>query len=142
MRVIASILLALTVAFGATIRPAAADQAAVTRNIILGAAAVVVGATVINVAHKRAVANSVVGYTPDGSTVYADGHVVTSSGQSYYPGNYGQSVACNGQYCTVNGNGTYGGGYYGNTSYNGYNGYNGYNSGYDYGQGRWRRNGG
>ena len=111
MRIIACALLALTVAFGSTIRPAAADQAAVTRNIILGAAAVTIGVTAANVAHKRAVANSVVGYTPDGSTVYQDGHVVSSGGQSYYPANYGQQVSCNGQYCTISGNG-----------YNGYNG--------------------
>ena len=123
-----SALLALSVAFGTTAKPAAADQAAVTRNIILGAAAVAIGVTAANVAHKHAVANTVVGYTPDGSTVYQDGHVVSPNGQSYYPGNYGESVSCNGQYCNMSGNGTYNNGYgYNGYGYNGY-GYNGYNN--------------
>jgi hypothetical protein len=54
--------------------------------------------------------------------VYRDGHVVSRNAQSWYPGNYGQTVACSNQYCTIQRNGN-----------NGYNGY-GYNpNGYDYG---------
>jgi len=109
---------ALAIAVLSVMRPAAADQAAATRNIILGAAAIVGIATYANVRHKNAVANTVLGYTPDGATVYQDGHVVTSSGQSYYPDKYGQSVACNGQYCTITGNGNQYNNPYGGNGYN------------------------
>lgn len=127
--------IALAIAVVSVMRPAAADQGAQTRNIILGAVAAIGIATYANVQHKRAVANSVVGYTPDGATVYQDGHVVTPDGQSYYPNKYGQSVACSGQSCSISGNGNnqynpYGGyGYnnantpYANTVQSGYNGY-------------------
>jgi len=102
VRTIGAACMAATIAFGSTIRPAAADQAAVTRNTILGAAAAIaIGLTVSNVAHKDAVANTVEGYTPDGATVYEDGHVVLPNGQSYYPGNNGQSISCNGGSCGI-----------------------------------------
>jgi hypothetical protein len=96
-----------------TMAPASADSAASTRNIILGAAALAGIAIEANVAHKNAQANAVSGYLPDGSTVYGDGHVVGRNGDSYYPGNTGQTVSCNNSRCNVaytNGNG------------NGYNG--------------------
>ena len=109
-RAFAAITLAMTIAFGATMRPASADPAASTRNSIFGAVLALAGvATAINVSHKNAVANTVTGYLPDGSTVYQDGHVVNPSGQSYYPGNYGQSVSCYGQQCTIAQNGQSGG---------------------------------
>ena len=57
--------------------------------------------------------------TPNGAAVYADNHVVLPNGQSYYPNNVGQTIACNNGYCTISGNG-YNAGYYG-----GYYGYNG-----------------
>jgi len=102
-----------------SIRPAQADQAAVRRNILIGAAALVTGIAIeTNVAHKRRLANTVQGYLPDGSTVYQDGHVVLTNGQTYYPGNYGQTIACNSGSCYLSGG----------QNYNGYNGYNGYNS--------------
>ena len=127
IRTLTAAAMALTLAFGSTVKPAAADQAAATRNLILGGlAAIAIGITASNVAHKNAVANTVEGYTPDGATVYEDGHVVLPDGQSYYPGNYGQSISCNDGSCGVYSN-------------NGYNGYNGYNSGGYYGQQRWRR---
>ena len=110
--------------------PARADQAAVTRNTILGAAALVAGIAVeSNVAHKRQVANTVEGYLPDGSTVYGDGRVVSPNGQTYYPGNYGQRVACNAGSCYLTGQPNNGYGY----NYPGYNSpaYN--NQGYNYG---------
>jgi hypothetical protein len=103
-----------------TVQPAKADSAATTRAIILGAAALVAGVAVsANVAHKRQVANTVVGYLQDGSTVYQDGHVVSPNGQSYYPSQYGQTVACSNQTCYLSG-GNGSGPYYG---YNGNNPY-------------------
>ncbi|MEO6989952.1 MAG: hypothetical protein ABI346_05925 [Candidatus Baltobacteraceae bacterium] len=124
-----------------TMQPAKADTTS-TVETILGAAAVVAGVAIeTNIAHKNALANRIVGYTPSGATVYADGHVVLPNGQSYYPGNNNQTIACNGQACTISGQGqygyapSYGNGYYGNTGYN--NGYNngGYNTGYNNGYG-------
>jgi hypothetical protein len=95
--------LVLTAAFGlVTIAPASADQAAATRNEIFGGFALLAGiATAVNVSHKSTVAATVTGTTPEGDTVYADGHVVTAGGASYYPGNVGQSVTCDRGYCTI-----------------------------------------
>ncbi len=110
---------ALAATFGlASIAPASADQAAATRNTILGAAALIAGIAIeSNVAHKNAVANTVEGYTRNGATIYQDGHVVEPNGQSYYPGNEGQQIACDGNGgCSISGN----------NGYNGYNSYNGY----------------
>ncbi len=90
-----------------TIAPAKADGAASTRNLILGAAALVAGVAIEqNVARKNAQAGSVQGYLPDGSTVYQDGHVVAPNGQSYYPGNDGQQVSCNVQSCWLSNDGS------------------------------------
>jgi hypothetical protein len=102
---ITSAALLCVVIFGvATIAPARADGAASTRNIILGAAALAVGLTIAsNVAHKEAQANTIAGYTAGGAAVYNDGHVVLPNGQSYYPGNYGQTIACNAGECTIGG---------------------------------------
>lgn len=102
------------IAFSSAARPAKADT---TSTILLTAAAVAALATGINVAEKSAKAHTVVGYLQNGSIVYADGHVVAPNGQSWYPGNYGQSIACNGQYCAIVG---------GNVGYGGYPGYPGY----------------
>jgi hypothetical protein len=117
-------------ALGATLAtsmaaPAMADQTS-TRNIILGAAAAIGIATAVNVEHKHQLATTVQGYLPDGSTVYQDGHVVSQNGQTWYPGNYGQNVACSNQYCTISG-----GNGYGRYGYNGY-GSNGYGYNYNY----------
>lgn len=68
--------------------PVRASDAATTRTIIGIAAAVAGIATVVHVEHKRAIANRVVGYLQDGSTVYADGHVVSPNRYSCYPGRY------------------------------------------------------
>lgn len=69
-------------------RPAAADGAASTRNIILGAAAVVAGVIIYNnVRHKHMQHDTVVGYTRDGGTVYADGRIVYPNGNVLYTGN-------------------------------------------------------
>jgi hypothetical protein len=104
--------------------PAKADTTT-TQDIIYGAAAAAAAFTLYNVEHKHALATTVEGYLPNGSTVYQDGHVVTPNGQAWYPGNYGETVACSNQYCTVSGgNGNNGG----NLGYN--PGYYGYNPGY------------
>ncbi len=81
---------ALTAIFGlASIAPASADQAAATRNMILGATALVAGIAIAsNVARKRAQANTIVGYTPNGDAIYGNGQVATSNGTAYYPNQY------------------------------------------------------
>src|ERR1700683_1513255 len=91
-------LLITAFAFSSFVRPA---QVAFTSQPLITAAAVAAIATGINVAEKSAKANTVVGYLRNGSVVYADGHVVAPNGQSWYPGNYNQSIACNGQYCSI-----------------------------------------
>ena len=60
--------LALTAAFSfAAIAPASADQAAATRNEILGGLALVAGiATAVNVSNKNAEANAQYGYYDNG----------------------------------------------------------------------------
>ena len=118
---LAAILCVATLGLG-TMAPAKADGAASTRNIIFGALAVAAGAIVAsNVSHKNAQANTVTGYTSSGATVYNDGHVVMPDGQSYYPGNYGQSVACNSGNCTITGGSS--DAPYSSYSYNGYGPY-------------------
>lgn len=99
----------------ATALPARADTST-TRNIIYGAAAAAAAFTLYNVEHKHQLATTVQGYLPDGSTVYKDGHVVSRNGQTWYPGNYGQTVACSNQYCTIQGSNN---GYGYNDTYNG-----------------------
>ena len=127
MKTIGAATMASVIALGAMPKPAAANEGT-TNTIIAAAAAIALGLTAANVAHKNSVAGTIEGYTPDGATVYGDGHVVLANGQSYYPGNYGQSIACNGGNCSITG----GNGYYGYGSYGGYNGYNnGYNSRYN-----------
>jgi hypothetical protein len=118
-------------------RPASAD----TTSTLLTAAAAI-GAIILysNYEHKRAEANTIVGYTRNGGTVYGDGRIVMPNGQTYYPNSNGQ-YAIN-QYGYNNGYNpqNYGYapyGYYNNVQYNnlprytvpGYgNGY--YNNGY------------
>ncbi|HEY5426559.1 MAG TPA: hypothetical protein VIJ77_08430 [Candidatus Tumulicola sp.] len=87
-------------AFGYTVQPVKADT---TSTLIITAAAAIGLMTAVNVAQKNAKARQLVGYLPDGSQVYADGHVVARNGQTWYPGNYGQNIACNGQQCYVTG---------------------------------------
>ncbi len=125
--------------------PAKADTTT-TQDILYGAAAAVAGITLYNVEHKQALASTVEGYLPNGATVYEDGRVVSSNGQSWYPGNSGQSVACSNQYCTINGgngsyygynNGSNNGGYYGYNNSGNYYANNGY--GYAYNQSQARR---
>jgi hypothetical protein len=93
----------------ATALPARANT---TTDILYGAAAAAAAVTLYNVEHKHQLATTVQGYLPDGSTVYADGRVVSPNGYSWYPGNNGETVACSNQYCSIDGGNGYG--------YNGY----------------------
>jgi hypothetical protein len=71
-------------------RPASADGAASTRNIILGTAAVAAAVIITNnVRHKQLAHNSIVGHTRDGGIVYADGRVVYPNGDVLYTSNGG-----------------------------------------------------
>lgn len=64
-----------------------------TRNILLGAAAATVGIILYNnYQHKKAAANTVVGYTRDGGVIYADGRIVYPNGGVMYPSNNGQTI--------------------------------------------------
>ncbi|MDE2572737.1 MAG: hypothetical protein KGM44_09485 [bacterium] len=64
-----------------------------TRNIILGAAALTAGIIIYNnIHHKQLAHNTVVGYTRNGGTVYADGRVVYPNGTSYYLSNDGRNT--------------------------------------------------
>jgi hypothetical protein len=76
-------------------RPASADGAASTRNIILGAAAIAAAIIIHNnaVHHAAVAANNPVGTTADGGTVYADGHVAYPNGDVLYTSN-GNGVPC------------------------------------------------
>ncbi|MFN2459722.1 MAG: hypothetical protein ABR591_03380 [Candidatus Velthaea sp.] len=132
---------AATFTLGA-IAPASADQAAATRNAILGAAAVVAGIAIeSNVSRKNAAASRVQGYTRNGGMVYGDGRIVERDGTTYYPGNNGQTVDCNNGSCVVDGtynnNGGYNNGGYNNGGYNN-GGYD--NRGYNNGNRNWNGN--
>jgi hypothetical protein len=82
--------MAAAVTVGALPKPAAADTQS-TINTVLGAAAVVGGLVLYNnYQHKRQAANTVVGYTRNGGTVYGDGRIVMPSGQTIYPNSSGQ----------------------------------------------------
>jgi hypothetical protein len=134
VRSVVAALVMSSVAFGSAVQPAKADT---TSTLLITAAAAVGLMTAVNVAQKNAKAHQVVGYLPTGATVYADGHVVNQNGQSWYPGNYGQNISCNGQHCYItNGTGyapnaapgAYGTPAYGASAYP--SGYGGYPSGY------------
>lgn len=117
-------LIMTSMALGAAIQPAKADT---TSTLLISAAAVAALMTGINVAEKNAKANQLVGYLPNGSPVYADGHVVARNGAVWYPGNQGENIACNGYQCTIVGaNMGYGG--YENPGFPTYGGYPGYNA--------------
>ena len=139
---------AASVSVGALMpRPASAD----TTSTILTAAAAI-GAIVLysNIQRKQAAANTVVGYTRNGGTVYADGRVVMPDGQTYYPnsntnGQYGYNYPINnpnyGQYNNGqynNGQYGYNNGQYNNGRYNGQYAANGrYNNAQYANNGRW-----
>ena len=69
----------------------AAAQSQGTINTILGAAAVIGGIILYNnYVHKKQQANTVVGYTRNGGTVYGDGRIVMPNGATVYPNSNGQ----------------------------------------------------
>jgi hypothetical protein len=97
--VVAMLVLALLASF---IRPsyAATSGQISTRNIILGALAMTAGIVLYNnYQHKYTAAHTVVGYTRDGGTVYADGRIVYPDGTTLYTSNNGNTV------CTFDGYG-------------------------------------
>ena len=120
-----------------TAQPAKANT---TTTLLIAGAAAVLLFSAANASNKNARANTVEGYLPDGSTVYADGRVVGRDGNSWYPGNQGQQVACSNEQCYITGNGNTTG-YNGNNGYNNGYGGNGYNNGYNGGNGYGRNRG-
>jgi hypothetical protein len=75
-----------SLAAGPLARPAAANEGQTWTMI--GAAAALVGGIILynNYQHKRQAANTVVGYTRNGGTVYGDGRIVMPNGATIYPG--------------------------------------------------------
>jgi hypothetical protein len=85
--------LALVLALG-IIQPSSAETAGQTstRNIIIAATAVTLGIILYNnYVHKTRAYNTVVGYTRDGGTVYADGRIVYPDGTVVYTSNNGRT---------------------------------------------------
>lgn len=81
--------MAAALAAGSIPKPAAADTQS-TINTALGAAAVIGGIILYNnYQHKKQAANTVVGYTRNGGTVYGDGRIVMPNGQTIYPNSNG-----------------------------------------------------
>jgi hypothetical protein len=81
--------MAAALAVGAVPKPAAADTQS-TLTTLAGAAALIGGLILYNnYQHKRQAANSVVGYTRNGGTVYGDGRIVMPNGQTIYPNSNG-----------------------------------------------------
>ena len=103
---------AATVSLGSVPKTAVASTADTTRTLLYAAAAV--GAIVLynNYQHKRQAANTVVGYTQNGGTVYGDGRIVAANGQTYYPNANGQYPWGQPAYYNPNAN-YYGNGYAG-----------------------------
>jgi hypothetical protein len=82
--------MAAAVTVGAIPKPASADTQS-TLNTALAAAAVIGGLVLYNnYQHKRQAANSIVGYTRNGGTIYGDGRIVMPNGQTIYPNSNGQ----------------------------------------------------
>jgi hypothetical protein len=82
--------MAAALAVGMTPKPAAASTQS-TVNTILGAAALIGGIVLYNnYEHKQQAANTIVGYTRNGGTVYGDGRIVLPNGQTFYPNSNGQ----------------------------------------------------
>ena len=101
MRRVVAVALAALIAMTTFAMPANADTAGQTstRNLILaGLAATAAVILYDNYHHKYEAAHTIVGYTRDGGTVYADGRVVYPNGSVLYTGN------ANGQRCSYTGN--------------------------------------
>jgi hypothetical protein len=89
----------LAMLVGIAPRPARADSASTTAVLLGGAAAVAAILISNNVRHKQAQANTPVGRTQDGGTIFGDGRVVYPNGDVLYTGNG------NGQQCSYDGYG-------------------------------------
>lgn len=89
-KVIIALGLAAAMAVGVVPKPAQAN-AQQTLNTALGAAALIGGLILYNnYQHKRQAANTIVGYTRNGGTIYGDGRIVMANGQTIYPNSNGQ----------------------------------------------------
>jgi hypothetical protein len=75
---------------GPLARPAAASTGSTYTLIEAGLA--LIGGIILynNYQHKRQAANTVVGYTRNGGTVYGDGRIVMPDGTTIYPGRNGR----------------------------------------------------
>jgi hypothetical protein len=81
---------AAMLAIGPLSRPASASVGS-TYTIIESALALIGGIILYNnYEHKRQAANTIVGYTRNGGTVYGDGRIVMPNGETIYPGRNGQ----------------------------------------------------
>lgn len=82
--------MASMLAAGPLAKPASASTGS-TLTTIAGALALIGGIVLYNnYEHKKQAANSVVGYTRNGGTVYGDGRIVMPNGQTIYPNANGQ----------------------------------------------------
>ena len=97
--------LAMTVAaasmlgIGAVPKPAAAQTLNTIMNTVAG-----IGQQILygNYQHNQQPANTVVGYTQNGGTLYGDGRIVMPNGQTFYPNSNGRYSS--GQYVYYNPN--------------------------------------
>jgi len=100
--------------------PAAPARANTTSTLIGAAVSAIASAMNIN---ANGQANAVVGILPNGDRVYSDGRAVAANGQTYYPGDLGQTLRCQNDRCTVAGtNGMYNGRRVGYQNHHGPNG--------------------
>lgn len=89
-RITLAFAMASSLAAGPLARPASASTGS-TWTIITAAAALIGGIVLYNnYEHKKQAANTVVGYTRNGGTVYGDGRIVMPNGQTIYPNANGQ----------------------------------------------------
>lgn len=83
-------LLSLSLVAGQAAEPASASTSS-TLTTIAGALALIGGLILYNnYEHKRQAANTIVGYTRNGGTVFGDGRIVMPNGQTVYPNANGQ----------------------------------------------------
>src|SRR5579884_2153596 len=75
---------------GPLAQPAAASTGSTYTMIESGLA--LIGGLILynNYQHKRQAANTIVGYTRNGGTVYGDGRIVMPNGSTVYPNSRGQ----------------------------------------------------
>ena len=97
--------IAASLSAGPLARPAEASVGSTWTTI--EAAAALIGGIVLynNYQHKKQAANSVVGYTRNGGTVYGDGRIVMPDGATIYPGRNGQYPWGQSAYYQPNANG-------------------------------------